>query len=222
MRILVVEDEPRVADFIRRGLVEDGNEVDVVRNGEKAIARAGSVRYDVVVLDVGLPGQDGFEVAASLRRSGTKPILMLTARDAPEDIVRGLNAGADDYLRKPFDFAELVARLRALERRATSETAIQAGDITVDRIRHEVRRGDVPLRLTPVEYRLLETIMRASGAIVGRAELLDRVWGMTFDPGTSLIDVHIANLRQKLEGNGGPRVIVTVKGVGFRFAAPER
>ncbi len=224
MRVLLVEDEPRVAEFVSRGLAEEGHSVDVEPTGAAALARAFDGSHEVIVLDVGLPDTDGWTVAAVLRARGVRtPILMLTARDAPEDIVRGLDAGADDYLTKPFEFSELLARLRALDRRATTvaDQVVTVGDIIVDRVQHQVTRAGVALRLTPIEYRLLDTLVRASGAVVRREELLDRVWGMQFDPGTGLIDVHIGNLRHKLERHGGSRVVVSVKGVGFRFASLE-
>ncbi|MDA1080743.1 MAG: response regulator transcription factor [Gemmatimonadetes bacterium] len=220
MRILLVEDEPRVADFVKRGLTEEGHEVDVAGDGASALVCARSGGYDVVILDIQLPDTDGFRVTSALRADcGAVPILMLTARDAPEDVIRGLDVGADDYMTKPFDFGELVARVRALGRRAagTPTSSLHMGDVELDRVRHEVRRGGTPVHVTPTEYRLLESLMSASGEPVGRAELLERVWGMTFDPGTGLIDVHIANLRNKLEHRGQRRVIVAVKGVGFRF-----
>ncbi len=223
MKILLVEDESRVADFVKRGLAEEGHDVSVAVDGASALSCARAAAYDVIVLDVHLPDIDGFHVVSALRaeRSAT-PILMLTARDAREDVVRGLDVGADDYLTKPFDFAELVARVRALGRRGGTATpsTLRAGDIVVDRVRHEARRSDTLLHLTPTEYRLLETLMSASGEPVTRATLLERVWGMTFDPGTGLIDVHVGNLRSKLEQDGRPRVIATVKGVGFRLGDP--
>lgn len=221
MRILLVEDEARVADFVRRGLGEEGHDVDVERDAAGALAAARRGGYDVIVLDVGLPDRDGFAVTATLRAEGNAvPVLMLTARAAAADVVHGLNEGADDYLTKPFDFDELVARVRALGRRggAGLPGVVRAGDIVFDPVRHAVTRSGETVRLTPTEYRLLEVLMRAAGTTVSRAELLQRVWGMTFDPGTTLIDVHVANLRSKLEAGGRPRVIVAVKGVGFRVA----
>jgi two-component system, OmpR family, copper resistance phosphate regulon response regulator CusR len=218
MRILVVEDEPRVAQFIRKGLQEEGHVVDVAGDGAEGLALASVEQYDAVVLDVMLPLKSGFHVASELRAQGNStPILMLTAKDAREDIIHGLDVGADDYITKPFDFAELLARLRALSRRgqAIQEDVFRFDDIELDRVQHYVQRGGDPLNLTPTEFRLLEALMRKPGQVVRRTELLDRVWGMSFDPGTSLIDVHIANLRKKLENRGRRRVVVTVKGVGF-------
>ncbi len=223
MHILLVEDEPRVARFIKKGLTEEGHMVDAAVDGVTALSLAHVGTYDVIVLDVILPGKDGFQVVAALRAEGhATPILMLTARDAREDIIRGLDVGADDYLTKPFDFGELLARLRAFRRRSQpiQRPVLRFADIELDRFRHEARRGGKRVELTPTEFRLLEALMHGRGGIVTRTELLDRVWGMAFDPGTSLIDVHVANLRRKLEAGGRPRVVVAVKGVGFTLVEP--
>lgn len=220
MRILIVEDEPRVAGFLRRGLREEGWVVALAATAEAALERAADSVYDVIVLDVVLPGDDGFEVARRLRGRGDRtPILMLTALDAREDVVRGLDLGADDYLTKPFDFDELLARLRALTRRSTGETAtiLQWDDVVLDRIRREVRRGERALDLTPTEFRVLEIVMEAGGRVVSRGELLERAWGLDFDPGTGVVDVHLANLRAKLEAENHPRILETVRGAGFRL-----
>jgi DNA-binding response OmpR family regulator len=224
MKILVVEDESRVAQFIRKGLLEEGHVVDLARDGVEGLALASVGEYDVIVLDVMLPGKSGFQVASELRTEGDPtPILMLTAKDSRDDIVHGLDVGADDYMTKPFDFTELLARLRALARRRqpVQEAVLRFADIELDRLQHEVRRGGHRVKLTPTEFKILETLMRRSGQVVKRTEMLDRVWGMSFDPGTSLIDVHMANLRKKLESGGRSRVIATVKGVGFRLQTPE-
>ncbi len=221
LNILLVEDEDRLAAFVRKGLVEEGHVVDVASDGVTGLALAHVGTYDIIILDVVLPGKNGFQVTAELRAGGhTTPILMLTAKDAREDIVRGLDVGADDYLTKPFDFAELLARIRALGRRAPTlqPPVLRFADIEMDRARHAVTRGGERIELTPTEFRLLEALMRVPDQVVTRTELLDRVWGMTFDPGTSLIDVHMVHLRKKLEAGGRPRVIAAVKGVGFRLA----
>jgi len=172
---------------------------------------------------VRLPFADGFSVTAQLRARGCRtPILMLTALNAREDVVRGLDAGADDYLTKPFDFSELLARIRAIGRRGGEGTPVlRCADVEMDRVRRTASRGTHELRLTPIEYRLLEVLAEARGAPVTRALLLDRVWGMRFDPGTGVIDVHVANLRGKLERGGLPRILRTVKGVGFRLAPTD-
>ncbi|MEO8479821.1 MAG: response regulator transcription factor [Gemmatimonadota bacterium] len=224
MQILLVEDEARLAAFIEKGLREDGHLVDVAADGLTGLSLAHVGHYDVIVLDVMLPGRNGFQVATELRRAGQQtPILMLTARDARLDVIRGLDAGADDYLTKPFDFGELLARLRALGRRqgGASMAAVRFGEIELDRGLHDALRDGRPLNLTPTEFRLLDALMRNAGGVVTRTELLDRVWGMSFDPGTSLIDVHVSNLRRKLERGSGSRLVVTVKGVGFKLVTED-
>ena len=224
VHILLVEDEPRLAAFVEKGLTEEGHVVDVAADGVTALSLAHVGRYDVIVLDVVLPGKNGLQVAAALRHQGmTTPILMLTARDTRADVIRGLDVGADDYLTKPFDFGELLARVRALGRRQPSldSATVRFGDLELDRLQHEARRAGRRLDLTPTEFRLLEALMRVPGGVVSRTELLDRVWGMSFDPGTSLIDVHVANLRKKLEAGDHPRIVTAVKGVGFRLTAPD-
>ncbi len=220
MNILLVEDEPRVAGFIKRGLSEEGHVVDVAPDGVTGLSLAHVGTYDVIVLDVLLPGKNGFQVTAELRAEDrVTPILLLTAKDAQEDVIRGLDVGADDYLTKPFDFGELLARIRALGRRTQpiQPHVLRFADIELDRLQHVVRRRGDMVHLTPIEFRLLEALMRVPGQVVQRTELLDRVWGMTFDPGTSLIDVHVANLRKKLEAGERARLIVAVKGVGFKL-----
>lgn len=220
MKVLLVEDEVRVARFIEKGLREEGHVVDVVHDGLEATALARVGSYDAMILDVMLPGRSGFHVASELRRGGSPmPILMLTARDSRQDVVHGLDLGADDYLTKPFDFEELLARLRAITRRgvAVDDGLLRFGDIELDRRNREVRRGGERLHLTPTEFRLLDAVMSKGGQVVKRIELLDRVWGMSFDPGTNLIDVHMVNLRRKLESGGRPRIIATIRGVGFRM-----
>jgi len=224
MKLLVVEDDARVAAFIERGLREDGHVVDLATSAEEGLSHAYVSSYDVLVIDIMLPGKSGFEMTADLRRKGdSTPILILTVRDSRQDVVHGLDMGADDYLTKPFDFAELLARLRALGRRSphVEESVLRFGDIEMDRIRHIVLRGGQALSLTPTEYRMLEVLMRDPRRVVKRTEMLDQVWGMSFDPGTSLIDVHMAHLRKKLESGSRPRVINTVKAVGFTLAHPE-
>ena len=220
MNILLVEDEPRLAGFIKRGLSEEGHLVDVAPDGVTGLSLAHVGTYDVIVLDVLLPGKNGFQVTAELRAEDrVTPILLLTAKDAQEDVIRGLDVGADDYLTKPFDFGELLARIRALGRRTQpiQPHVLRFADIELDRLQHMVRRRGDMVYLTPIEFRLLEVLMRVPGQVVQRTELLDRVWGMTFDPGTSLIDVHVANLRKKLEAGERARLIVAVKGVGVKL-----
>lgn len=224
MKILLVEDDPRVTAFIQLGLMEDGHVVDTASDADAGLSHAYVERYDVLIIDVMLPGRSGFDMTRELRSRGqATPILLLTARDARHDVVHGLDVGADDYLTKPFDFSELSARLRALGRRTPQlqDAVLRFADLEVDRTRHEVRRGGTRIDLTPTEFRLLEAFMRSPTAVTRRSELLDRVWGMHFDPGTSLIDVHVAHLRKKLEAGGRPRLIHTVKGIGFRMVDPR-
>ncbi len=219
MRILVVEDDRKVARFIQQGLEEEGHAVDVAPDGEAGALLAHVNPYDVVVLDVQLPKKNGLQLAAELRRERVMvPILMLTARDSTEDVVRGLDAGADDYLTKPFAFDELVARVRALGRRGGAPAGggtLRFDDLELDRARYAVARGGRSLVLTPREFRLLAYFLERPDQVVTRTELLEKVWDMSFDPGTNVVDVHVSNLRRKLEEGGASRLLHTVRGVGF-------
>lgn len=220
MRILVVEDDKKVASYIERGLREEGHAVDVALDGTSGSLNALLHDYDVVILDVMLPGKSGFEIVRELRaRERTVPVLMLTARADPEDIVRGLDAGADDYLTKPFGFDELLARLRALLRRggAARPDRLLYADIELDLIRHVALRKGVRLDLTPKEFQLLEFFMLHRERVVRRTELLEKVWDLSFDPNSNVVDVHVAHLRQKLGGSGPEALIHTIRGVGYRF-----
>jgi DNA-binding response OmpR family regulator len=220
MRILVVEDDRKVAGFIEMGLREEGYAVDLARDGDEAIVLAHVNDYDAILLDLMLPKKNGLQVAAELRREGrTTPILMLTARDATEDVVRGLDAGADDYLAKPFKFDELLARLRALVRRggATRVERLTAGPLELDRLKHQAYAGGKALDLTPREFQLLEHFMMHKDDVVRRTELLEKVWDMHFDPESNVVDVHVGNLRRKLREAGFEDLIKTVRGVGFRL-----
>jgi DNA-binding response OmpR family regulator len=220
MRILVVEDDRKVAGFIEMGLREESYAVDLARDGDEAIVLAHVNDYDAILLDLMLPKKNGLQVAAELRREGrTTPILMLTARDATEDVVRGLDAGADDYLAKPFKFDELLARLRALVRRggATRVERLAVGPLELDRLKHQAYVGGKGLDLTPREFQLLEHFMMHKDDVVRRTELLEKVWDMHFDPESNVVDVHVGNLRRKLRDAGYDGLIRTVRGVGFRL-----
>jgi two-component system, OmpR family, copper resistance phosphate regulon response regulator CusR len=222
MRILVVEDDRKVAGFIEQGLKEEGHAVDVAPDGDEATMLAHVYDYDVILLDVVLPRKNGFQIAAELRREGrTTPILMLTSRDATEDVVRGLDAGADDYLAKPFRFDELLARVRALHRRggAARLDVLRHGRLTLDRLRHIAAYDGQPLDLTPKEFQLLEFFLLHPEEVVRRTTLLEKVWDMHFDPESNVVDVHVGNLRRKLERAAGGPVIGTVRGVGFTLGA---
>jgi two-component system OmpR family response regulator len=225
MRVLVVEDDAKAARFLRQGLEEEGHAVDVAVDGVEGIQLGAVNPYDVIVLDIQLPRKNGLQVASELRRDGTTtPILMLTGRDASADIIRGLDAGADDYLTKPFDFDELLARVRALGRRQATggpHGLLRLGDLELDRVRRTVRRGTRRIELAPREFRLLEYFMLHAEQVLTRTNLLEKVWDMMFDPGTNVVDAHISNLRKKLEEGGEPRLIQTVRGVGYLMHAGE-
>jgi DNA-binding response OmpR family regulator len=218
MKVLVVEDDRKVAGFIEEGLKEEGYVVDVAPDGDEATMLAHVYEYDVILLDVMLPKKNGFQVAAELRREGRNtPILMLTSRDAVEDIVRGLDAGADDYLTKPFRFEELLARLRALHRRGGAERleVLRYGQFELDRLRHAASIEGKRLDLTAKEFQLFEYFMLHPEEIVRRTTLLEKVWDMHFDPESNVVDVHVGNLRRKLLKYASDPQIETVRGVGF-------
>ena len=218
MKILVVEDDRKVAGFIEQGLKEEGHVVDVAPDGDEATMLAHVYDYDIILLDVVLPKKNGFQVATELRREGrTTPILMLTSRDATEDVVRGLDAGADDYLAKPVRFDELLARIRALHRRGGAERldTLAYGPVTLDRLRHVAAVDGKPLDLTPKEFQLLEYFLLHPEEVVRRTTLLEKVWDMHFDPESNVVDVHVGNLRRKLQAATGRPLVATVRGVGF-------
>lgn len=224
MKILVVEDDRKVAGFIELGLREEGYAVDVARDGEEASMLAHVNSYDAILLDLMLPKKNGLQVALELRKEGSDtPILMLTARDTTEDVIRGLDAGADDYLSKPFKFDELLARIRALVRRGGAERLEQLsyGPLQLDRLKHRARTGGTELDLTPREFQLLEHFLLHPEKVVRRTELLEKVWDMHFDPESNVVDVHVGNLRRKLHDAGYDNFIQTVRGVGFCLKAPE-
>jgi two-component system OmpR family response regulator len=220
MRVLVVEDDVKMASLLRRGLLEEGLAADVARTGDDALWMAEATDYDAIVLDVMLPGADGFDVCRRLRESGRwSPVLMLTARDAVEDRVAGLDAGADDYLTKPFSFAELLARLRALARRAPHErpTVLEAGDLRLDPATRRAWRGDVEIGLSAKEFALLETFMRRPGEVLSRYQLLEHCWDYGYENRSNVVDVYVRYLREKIDRPFGRSSLETVRGVGYRF-----
>ena len=222
MRVLIVEDEAKMAGLLSRGLREDGMAADVAVKGEDALWMAGATDYDAIVLDVMLPGLDGFEVCRRMRADGVRaPVLMLTARDAVDDRVRGLDTGADDYLVKPFSFAELAARLRALARRGPVERppVLEAGDLRLDPAAQRVSRGDVEVALSAREFALLETLMRHAGQVLDRLQLLDHVWDGEYENRSNVIDVYVRYLREKVDRPFGVESIETVRGAGYRLRA---
>jgi two-component system response regulator MprA len=219
VRILLVEDDARMRTLVRRGLVEDGHNVEVAETGPIAIDMAGE-GFDAVVLDVMLPGCSGFDVVQRLRASGNRtPVLLLTARDANADIVAGLDAGADDYLAKPFSFKVLLARLRALGRRAEPAHGprLEAADVALDTAAHVVTRAGATVPLTRTEYNLLECLMRNAGRVVTRQILIERLWGNEREIESNTLDAFVKSLRQKLDAGDRPRLIHTVRGIGYSF-----
>lgn len=221
MYVLLVEDERRLAQVVRRVLEEEGHTVDLAYDGEEGLAMALDGSHDVIVLDVMLPGMDGIEVCRALRRNKTDtPVLLLTALDAVEDRVRGLDAGADDYLPKPFAFQELLARLRALGRRRVQprEAAeLHAGDLKLDMHRRRAERGGKVIELSPKEFALLEFLMRNQGRVVTRTQILDHLWGYDYGTESNLVDVYVAYLRRKVDRGHRRQLIATVRGVGYRL-----
>ncbi|HYM59070.1 MAG TPA: response regulator transcription factor [Solirubrobacteraceae bacterium] len=218
MRLLLVEDDIKLARALQSGLQREGYEIDTASTGDEALSRAVARDYDAVVLDVMLPGLDGFEVCQALRRSERSvPVLMLTARAAVSDRIRGLDAGADDYLVKPFDFGELLARLRALLRRGPAERppVLELGDLRVDPATRVATRSGRQVELTAREFDVLELLARHPGQVVSRTQLLEEVWDENFDGSPNVVDVYVGYLRRKLERPSGPRLIRTVRGVGF-------
>jgi DNA-binding response OmpR family regulator len=222
MRLLVVEDEPRIARFIERGLEEEHHAVDVAPDGDDALLLATTNAYDVILLDILLPRKNGLAVCRELRLCNvTTPILMLTAKDSVADKVAGLNTGADDYLTKPFAFDELLARVNALARRQAIDRAPvwQVGDVTLDPLTHEVRRGGEPIELTNKEYALLALLMRRPGQVLTRTQIAEQVWGLDFDNESNVIDVYIRYLRKKIDAGRERPLIRTVRGAGYTMKA---
>lgn len=224
MRILLVEDDKRVASFIKRGLQEEKYAVDVAPDGEEGLFLAQSQAYDLIILDLLLPKRTGLEVLRILRAKSVKvPLLILTAKDLLEDKVAGLNAGADDYLTKPFGFEELLARVRALLRRRQDLAAsvLKLADLEMDLLRHEVKRSGQKVDLTSREYALLEYFLGRLGQVLTRTQLAEQVWGHDFDTFSNVIDVHIARLRRKIDDGFSPKLLQTVRGTGYQLCLPE-
>lgn len=224
MRVLVVEDEKKTASFIRKALQVEGHAVDVLHDGSAALAAVGTTPFDVVVLDVMLPGRDGLSIVRQMRERGNAiPVLLLTARGEVSERVEGLNAGADDYLAKPFALEELVARVRALGRRGgeTKATNLRVADLTLNTITRTAHRGGKSIDLAPREYLLLEYLMRSVGRICGRMAIVEKVWDYDFDPGTNLVDVYVKRLREKIDAEFETKLLHTVRGVGYVMKEPS-
>lgn len=218
MRLLIVEDELQIAAFLERGLKEEGYAVDVVHNGNDAVDWALAVEYDGILLDVMLPGRDGYAVCRELRDQKVKtPILMLTARDAVDDRVTGLDVGADDYLIKPFAFKELVARLRAVMRRQTDTRTVElrVADLVLNTLTHMAQRGDRRIELTTKEYNLLEYLMRNPNRVLTRTQIAEHVWNLDFASESNLVDVYVRYLRRKIDDESGQKLIKTIRGSGY-------
>lgn len=218
MKLLVIEDEKKIANLLQKGLKEHGYVVEVCFDGNEGLERASSHPYDAIILDIMLPGRDGLSLLRTLReRKITTPVMILTARGEVNERVEGLNVGADDYLSKPFAMDELVARLRALLRRVTGETIslYKVGDLSMNLVSREVFRGKRKIELTAREFRLLEYLMRSPGQVMTRTQIIERVWEYHFDPGTNLVDVYIQRLRRKIDDGEELKMIQTVRGVGY-------
>jgi two-component system OmpR family response regulator len=222
VRVLIVEDDPKMAGLLRRGLVEEGHAADVAASGDDALWMAAAVEYDAIVLDVMLPGMDGFAVCRQLRRDGVwSPVLMLTARDAVEDRVAGLDAGADDYLPKPFSFSELLARLRALARRGAAErpTVVEIGDLRLDPAARRVWRGETEIHLSAKEFALLEAFVQRPDQVLSRDRLLEHAWDFAYEARSNIVDVYVRYLREKIDRPFGRSTLETVRGMGYRLRA---
>ena len=223
MRILVVEDEVKAADYLRKGLSESGYVVEVAHNGIDGQFLAQESEFDLVILDVMLPGLDGWQLLQIIRRKSQVPVLFLTARDAVEDRVKGLELGADDYLVKPFSYAELLARVRTLLRRGPPREVeqFQVADLQLDVLRRRVLRGTERITLTSKEFALLQLLMERSGEVLSRTQIASQVWQMNFDSDTNVVDVAIRRLRAKVDDPFTPKLIHTVRGMGYTLEAPE-
>ncbi len=224
MRVLVVEDQDRIASFIEKGLKEQGFVVDLVHDGDDGYALATTEPYDAIVLDIMLPGRDGLSILKNLRKKGSSvPVLLLTARSELDERLEGLNLGADDYMTKPFYIEELIARLHTIVRRASGEAthALKVEDLLMDLVSRVVKRGDEEIQLSMREFSLLEFLMRSPGRVLSRMQICEHVWNYTFDPDTNLVDVYIQRLRKKIDKEFPTKLIETVRGVGYRIGKPE-
>ena len=222
MRLLIVEDERQIASFLERGLKEEGYAVDVVYNGNDGLDWAAAVEYDLIVLDVMLPGRDGYSVCRELRQRGVKtPVLMLTARDTVDDRVTGLDSGADDYLVKPFAFKELLARLRAITRRQgeSKSVELQLADLSLNTLTHSAQRGDRRIELIAKEYALLEFLLRNHNRVLSRTQIGEHVWNLDFVPESNVVDVYIRYLRKKIDDGFENKLIKTMRGSGYLISA---
>jgi two-component system, OmpR family, response regulator len=224
VNVLIVEDEARVAGFVKKGLEEQGFAVEVSDHGDEAYERLRTRSYDVVLLDIMLPGRDGLSILANLRAQRQNvPVILLTARSELDERVQGLNLGADDYVTKPFFLEELIARIHAVVRRrgGVQGTLLRSGDLVINLVTREARRGDQLIPLTPRELNLLEVMLRTPGRVFTRTQLLERVWGYDFDPQTNLVDVNIQRLRKKIDAGSETPLLETVRGVGYRVRKVE-
>lgn len=220
MKVLLVEDETRISDFVKKGLAEAGFDVTVSNHGDEGYELAANQVFDVIVLDIMLPGRDGLSILRQLReKRKAVPVILLTARTTLDERIEGLNLGADDYLTKPFYVEELIARIQAVMRRSSGEklTVLRAGDVSVNLVTREVTRNGGPVHLTVREFALLEYLLRTPGRVYARTQIIEHVWGYDFDPTTNLVDVHIQRLRKKLDSAEGDSLIETVRGVGYRI-----
>ena len=223
MRVLVVEDQERIASFIEKGLKEQGFTIDLVHDGDDGYGLATTEPYDAIVLDIMVPGRDGLSILKNLRKQGnTVPVILLTARSELDERLEGLNLGADDYMTKPFYIEELVARLHTVVRRSAGEAThlYKVEDLSMNLVTRSVKRGDEEIQLSVREFSLLEFLMRSPGRVVSRMQICEHVWNYTFDPDTNLIDVYIQRLRKKIDKDFDPKLIETVRGVGYRLGKP--
>lgn len=224
MKVLVIEDDKKIAAFVRKGLEAQGLVVDVSRSGDEGYTLATSRPYDALILDIMLPGRDGLSILRNIReRKIPLPVILLTARAELNERLEGLNLGADDYLTKPFFMEELIARLHAVTRRASgaAQSILSVGDLTMNLLTREVTRGGTPIELAPREFNLLEHLMRSPGRVLTRVQICEQVWDYHFDPGTNLVEVYIQRLRKKVDAGAAVKLIETIRGVGYRIKPPS-